>query len=147
MAATKKYMNIKTWSFAISGGSTVTLTGKTKFGLDYRGDLVEFYGDGDVFPSTVVLGTMNPQMTLDTADVGTAQMLPPGTRGTATAVLLDAKNTAGGVGSGELSVVMSGAVIGGNTLSGQHKQFFSGTVTVQAESADGVTSPLAITIA
>lgn len=147
MAATRKYMNLKTWSFAITGGSTITLTGKTKFGLDYKGDLVEFYGDGDKYPSTVVLGTTNPQMTIDVADVGTAQGLPPGTRGTATAVLLDAKNVAGGAGSGELSAVLSNAIVANNTLSGQHKQFASGTITVQAESTDGVTSPLAITIA
>lgn len=147
MSATKRYMNVKTFTFVISGGSTITLTGKTKFGLDYKGDLVEFYGDGDKFPTTVVLGTSNPQMTIDTADVGTAQSLPPGTRGVATAVISDAKNVAGGAGSGELSAVLSGAIVAGNTLTGQHKQFASGTITVQAESTDGVTNPLAITIA
>jgi hypothetical protein len=147
MSASRRYVNTKSFVFEIDGGATVTLTGKTRFGFDYRGNVIEFSGDGDRFPTTSVNDYMNPQMTIDAADVGTAQALTPGIRGTATAVVADAKNVTGGVGSGELSIVMSNAIVNNNSMTSQHRQFGTTTITMTAESADGLTNPVAVTVA
>jgi hypothetical protein len=148
MAATRRYMNCKTFTFTPISGSPLTLTGKTRVAIDFGGNLVTFSGDGDRFPTTIVNDMTAPTMSIDSADIGTlVTNFPPGTRGTAVAVISDAKNPAGGVGSGELTATLSNAVVHNSNANGQHRQFSTGTMDLQAESADGVTSPLAFVIA
>jgi hypothetical protein len=134
-------------SVVTSGGLAVTFTGVTQASIDMKGNLVMFSGDGDRFPTTKVNDFADPTITIQSADLTAIRSCLPGSACTLTVTIYDAKNVAGGVGSGELTVVLSNAIVSNNPITQQHRQFGSGSVEFQSWSSDGVTSPLATTFA
>lgn len=145
LAATKRYFNVK--SAVFTSGSAITFTGITNASIDRGGSLAKFSGDGDRFNTTVINDMNDPKVTVKSADLGAVSSCVPGMMGTLVLILMDAKNIAGGVGSGEITATLSNAVVSNSQATQGHKAFGDGTVDFNAYSADGTTSPLAFTIA
>jgi hypothetical protein len=146
MASSKRFMNWTGVGFTPTSGTLIAVTGVTSVTADNGGNLVDFSGDGDHYITTVVNDMTEPVFTIAAADIAALNQLTPGLRGTFFATFNDAKSRAA-VGSGALTYTVVGAVVGGNSGGGQHRQFGSSTVTIKTESPDGQTSPVSITAA
>lgn len=144
MAATKRFMNWTAVGFTPTGGSAQPITGVTSVSIDSGGSLAKFSGDGDRYNTTVVNDMNEPKISVQAADLGAIRANPVGTVGTMVATHNDARN---GTGDGAITYTLSNAVIESNTVSGSHRQFGQGTLTVSAFSPDGVTNPLSVSIA
>jgi hypothetical protein len=135
MSATKAQIN---WASVTFGSTAITRITTGGFGLG--GKLLKFKGDTDIYSSIIANVDNEPHATFTTADVGTMMGINPGTSGTLTATLNDAKAVTGGA----VIFTMSNAVFENADTTGQHAQFGTVTGTWQAYSSDGTTNPLAI---
>jgi hypothetical protein len=135
MSATKAQIN---WASVMHGSTAITRI--TTGGFGQGGKLLKFKGDTDVYSSIIANVDNEPHATFTTADVGTMMGINPGTSGTLTATLNDAKAVTGGA----VIFTMSNAVFENADTTGQHAQFGTVTGTWQAYSSDGTTNPLAI---
>ena len=144
VVSTKRQMNWTGVTFTPTLGTAVTMTGVTGVELDNGGNLLTFSGDGDRFPTTIVNDMNQPSFTLTCADTSAANQFTPGLRSVFTATFNDAKNQAA---TGALTFSATNSVVGGHTISGQHRQIGSNQVQIQCESTDGVTSPITVTVA
>jgi hypothetical protein len=138
MAATKRQMNWTGVGFTPSGGSLLAATGVQGVTLDMGGSLAKFSGDGDRYPTTVVNDFNDPTITVTTGDEIWLGTLTVGSRGVFVATHKDAKSAA----TGSITFTVTTAVIATISLGGQHRQFGSGSVTFNVESADGTTPPV-----
>lgn len=136
MAATKLQRN---WS-AVSHNS-VNITKVTNVSIDPGGKLIKFYGDGDLFPTTIVAQDSEPTASVDSGDIATIIGIAPGTTGTFTATHNDAKLAI----SGAIVYTLANAVARNASATGQRGQFGSATLTMDAFSSDGITNPLSFT--
>lgn len=146
MAATKRNMNVRASQFAITGGATISLTGVTNFGYDYGGSTQDFSGDADRYPTTIVNDMNVPSVSVTTADLAAANSLPPGTRGTYSCTVKDAKNPSSSALSGDIAVTLSNAIVSTNSATAAHRSFSSANLSIKAESTDGATNPLAFSV-
>lgn len=146
MAATKRNMNLRSTQFAISGGATITLTGVTNFGFDFGGSTQDFSGDADRYPTTIVNDMNMPTVNVTSADIAAAVSLPPGTRGTFSTIMKDAKNPSSSALSGDIAVTLSNAIVATNSATGAHRGFANASISIKAESTDGATNPLAFSV-
>ena len=144
MPATKRFLNWTGVTFTPLGGSPIPITGVTSVTIDSGGSLLKFAGDGDRYNTVVVNDFNEPTITVQAADLAAIRANPVGTVGTFTAVHDDARN---GTGSGAITYTLSNAVIASNTVKGAHRQFGQGTLTLSAFSGDGITNPLATSVA
>ena len=144
MSATKRSMNWTAVSFTPNGGTAATITGVSAITINAGSTLNKFAGDGDRYYTTVVNDMNDPTVTIQAADLASIRANPPGTVGTFTATLSDARN---GTGSGSIAYTLVNAVVADSVISGAHRAFGQGTLTLSAFSTDGVTNPLSTTIA
>jgi hypothetical protein len=136
MSATKAQIN---WTAVAFG--TVAITRVTNASVGQGGSLIKFKGDTDLYPTIIANVDSEPHMSITTADVGNLMNFGPGTAGTLTATLNDAKMAAGG----SVVFTMVNAVFENADTQAQHAQFGSVTGTWQAFSSDGSTNPLSFT--
>lgn len=136
MAATGLQAN---WT-AVSFNST-TITKVTSVSFDRGGQLVEFAGDVDQYPTLLANLQSKPRATVATADVGTLMGLAIGTKASLTATHKDAAKQS----LGDIVYTMSNAVLENVNAQGAYGQIGSGTATFRALSADGATNPLSFT--
>jgi hypothetical protein len=146
MAATasKRFMNWTGVTFTPTNGSPTLITGVVSIHIESGGSLARFSGDGDRYSTTVVNDFHDPTITIQTADLGSVSSFPVGTVGTFTATLNDARN---GAGTGAIVYTLTNAIVASNPVQGKHRQFGLGVLTMTAYSTDGVTNPLAVSIA
>lgn len=121
--------------------ASTAITRVTNASVGQGGSLIKFKGDTDLYPTIIANVDNEPHMSITTADVGTIQSIVPGTTGTLTATLNDAKGASGGA----VVFTLSNAVFENADTQAQHAQFGSVTGTWQGYSSDGSTNPMAIT--
>ncbi len=143
MSASKRFMNWSGVSFTPQGGQPLPISGVTVIEIETNGNLLKFSGDGDKFFTTVVTDVMDPTITVHAADVAAIRANPPGTVGTFTATLNDARN---GTGTGAITYTLTNAVVASANVRGSHRQFGQGILVLSSFSSDGLTNPLSITI-
>jgi hypothetical protein len=136
MSATKAQIN---WTAVNFGSTAITRVTAGMFGQG--GNLLKFKGDTDLYPSIIANVDNEPHALITTADVGTMMGFAPGTSGTLTATLNDAKAVSGGA----VVFTMSNAVFENAEANAQHAQFGTITGTWQAYASDGITNPVVIT--
>jgi len=124
------------WTNVQFGSTAITRVTTASFGQG--GSLIKFKGDVDQYPTIIANVDNEPHASITTADVGTVMGMNPGTVGTLTASLNDAKGASGG----GVDFAMTNSVFENADTQGQHAQFASVTATWQAYSSDGVTNPL-----
>jgi hypothetical protein len=144
MSATKRFMNWSGVAFTPVNGTLTTITGVTSVTIDSGGSLARFSGDGDRYVTTMVNDFNEPVVTIHSADLGSLRANPVGTVGTFSATHNDAKN---GVGTGAVTYTLANAVISACQVSGAHRQFGQGTLTLTAFSSDGITNPISTSVA
>lgn len=136
MSATKVNAN---WSSVSFAGTVITKI--TQGGFGKGGSVAKFSGDADIYPTTVANLMNEPHASFTTGDVGSAELLIPGTLGTLIATLADARLATGG---GVTYTVTNLAVLENVDSSGSHAAFASSNFSFQFFSADGTTSPVVI---
>jgi hypothetical protein len=141
MAISRAQINWTGVSFTPTGGSATSITRVTAGMFGLGGHLIKFKGDTDQYPTIIASPTQEPHASFTTADVGTMMGFSPGTGGSLTATLNDAKAVAGGA----VVFALANAVFENASAMGQHAQFATVTGTWQAYSSDGVTNPLSFT--
>jgi len=104
----------------------------------------KFSGDADHFPTTVVEDFRDPSISLTCADQAWIDTVALG--GMFTSVAATHKDAKGATG-GNITYTLSNAIAESSSDQGSHKAFGSGQVKFTGQSADGVTSPLAISLA
>ncbi len=140
MAATGKQMNWSAVAFTPVGGSLTPLNSIDGIDIDYGVTILGYSGDADIYHTLKVNNMNDPKMTCKTTN--TSQLTQfSGVFGQFTAKHLDAKLASGGA----VVYVLSNAIGGGVTVGGQHAAFGTGSITFEAYSSDGVTSPLSFT--
>jgi hypothetical protein len=140
MPATKRFLNWTGVTFTPTGQDPISITGVTSLTLqNHGGGLLKFSGDGDRYMTTVVPDVVEPEITLQSADMIALRSLPVGIAGTLSATHNDARN---GTGQGAITYTMANAVVASNTVLGEHRKFGRGTVTFAAFSGDGQTHPI-----
>lgn len=144
MSATKRFMNWSSVTFTAVNGSPTTITGVTSVTIDSGGSLARFSGDGDRYVTTMVNDFNEPLVTIHSADLASLRANPVGTVGTFSATHNDAMN---GVGTGAVTYTLANAVISACQVSGAHRQFGQGTLTLTAFSSNGVTNPISTSVA
>ena len=144
MSATKRYMNWSGVTFTPSNGTGTTITGVTSIAIESGSSIARFAGDGDHFVTTMVNDFNEPSVTVHAADLGALQANPVGTVGTFVATHNDARN---GASTGAITYTIANAVVTSLHLRGSHRQFGQGTLLLEAFSSDGVTNPVAISVA
>jgi hypothetical protein len=136
MAATKVQLNWTSVSFA-----STAITRVTSVQFSQGGELIEFAGDNDRFP-TVIANNMNrPKCSIASADVANLMNITPGTIGTINATQKDALASSGG----DIIWTLANGVHETTDDTGQFSQFASGTATFRSFSSDGATNPLSFT--
>lgn len=136
MAATGLQANWTAVSFA-----TGTITKVTSVSFDKGGQLVEFAGDVDKYPSLLVSLQSKPRATVASSDIATLMNLSPGAKGVLNATHKDAAGEEGG----DIVYAMSNAVLENVSSNGSYGQIGQATANFRAFAADGVTNPLAFT--
>lgn len=144
LSPTKRFVNWTATGFTPTGGTLQPYTGVRSVAFDPGGNLIKFSGDGDRYPTTIVNDMNEPSCTIQAADLASVRMSPPGTVGTVTATHNDARNGAQ-AGGGGIAYTLANAVVRNTPISGEHRQFGSGTVQFDAFSSDGLTNPLSAT--
>lgn len=144
MTATKRFINWSGVTFTPVGGQPTAIGGVTSVAIESGGSLAKFAGDGDRYVTTMVNDFNEPTVTIQAADLASLRANPVGTVGTLTATHNDARN---GTGPGAITYTMSNAVVASCQVKGAHRQFGQGSITFAAFSTDGVTNPLATSIA
>lgn len=140
MAATNLQMN---WSSValLVGNTTTTFTRVDTVNFDEGGQLIGYSGDANVYNVALVNSMNDPKATINTSNPGQLLTLTVGTAGTLTATLNDAKLAT----SGAINYTLANAVVSNVTNAAQHAQYGTGTVIMEAYSADGTTNPLGFT--
>ena len=111
MSATKAQINWTSVNFA-----STAITRVTNASVGQGGQLIKFKGDADQFPTIIAMVDQEPHASITTADVGTMMGFTPGTQGTLTATLNDAKLASGCAADSaqsELSAMLRGTVFEG----------------------------------
>ncbi len=140
MSATKRFLNWTGVTFTPTGQDPISITGVTSLGIQkHGGALLKFSGDGDRYMTTVVPDVIEPEITIQTADLTALRSIPVGTIGTLSATHNDARN---GTGVGAITYTLANAVVSANTHQGEHRKFGRGTIAFSAFSVDGQTNPL-----
>jgi hypothetical protein len=144
MPASKRHVNWSGVAFTPTAASAINITGVQNVEINPNGNLLEHSGDADRMPTTIINDYQDPEISVTHRDLNAQHSLPPGTRGAFAATHNDAKNgtTTGG---GAYAVALSNAIIANNPGGGGHRQWGEGTLSMKAESTDGITSPLAFT--
>lgn len=141
--ASKRFMNWANTSFAITAGTSVSITGVESVTPKENSEVITYEGDNDFYPSTTVCCGGKPMLIVQTADLGALLSLPSGTVGTFTTTRCDAKN---GIGSGAITYTFH-CMVSENSSDGKHKAFGMGTLELTGVSPDGTTNPLTTSVA
>jgi hypothetical protein len=134
-------MNWTGVTFTPAGGSAIPLKRVNSVNFDPGGQLLPYSGDGDRYPTAMVLAMSSPTASLSTSNISQISALAIGTVGTLVAIANDAVN---GIltGGGAITYTLINAVVAGTPWGGQHAQFGTANLTFQAYSSDGSTTPL-----
>lgn len=139
-----RYVNWSGVSFTPSGGTATPITRVRSVSVNPRPKVLTGSADADLYPTTKRVIYADPSVEVETEDISITSVLSVGTRGSFTATLLDAVNADG---TGAITVTLTGAIIVDGPWSDQHQAFGSVRIPMEAETADGVTPPLSISIA
>lgn len=139
-----RFVNFSGVTFTPSGGSAVVITEVQNIGYDPKAKLIQASGDADLYDTAVALVSIAPEITIESQNLIALQSLVPGTHGTLTYILHDFYN---GTGTGAITRTITGCVVGSPTQDSKHRQAATGRLVLQAFSADGITSPVAESIA
>lgn len=141
-----RYLNMSGVSFTPDGvgGVAVPILGVTTWDFDERGKTISGSGDADIGPSSKHLTESDPQVTIEFEHLAAARALSPGTHGTLRGTQQDADN---GEGTGAMEYVLSNCIIANRTIGQRHRQYGTSRLTVETSRPDGITHPLAITVA
>src|SRR5262249_45178829 len=124
------------WNSVAFAGTSLSRVTSVMF--DQGGELIEFSGDNDRYPTVIVNNVSRPRCTVTSGDVAALMNIAPGSSGTFTATQLDAKGASGGA----IAYTLANAVHESSSDTGSWGQFASGTATFRAFSSDGATNPL-----
>jgi hypothetical protein len=127
------------WS-AVTFNST-TLIKITQGHFNQGGQLLGFSGDTDIFPTTIINSMNNPTAGFTSGNIAQFQGISPGTTGTLSATLNDAKAQTGGA----IVYSLINATFQSADASASHGAYGTVTGTWLASSSDGQTSPLSFT--
>jgi hypothetical protein len=141
MAATKLQMNWASVALNVNNNNT-TITRIDSVSFNSGGELIDYMGDVDKFPTVIVNNRNRPSATVRSSDPAAVMALIAGA--TYTAFYATHKDAKGGS-SGDISYVMANAVIEAPSADGSHAAFGSATFTVRGTSSDGATNPLSFT--
>lgn len=151
MPDSKLKVNFRSTSFTPSGGSLTAIAGVQGIDFDPSGNLLKFSGDMDRYPTTIINDFIDNIVTITAGDVGAIRSLTPGTRGAMSTIHKASGNQLATSGAGSLDMTYTItnplAIIQNNPTSGQHRAFSTGRLIICAESSDGLTNPLATSIA
>jgi hypothetical protein len=142
--ATKRNVNWVNVTFTPSGGAAIVLNGVTQIQLPMGGKLLQFKGDNDLYPTTIVPDGAEPKATVTTADMVDVVSLPIGTVGSFACTIRDAKN---GIGTGAITYTAALAIVEDTTDAAQHAQFGVSQIVIMGVSPDGQTNPFVRTVA
>ena len=146
MSASRRQVNNRNSSFTPSGSTVILYQGVTSVAISGGGSILKLSGDGDRFPTTVMNDFSDPTVTVSLNDLASAQSAGIGARGVFSNTYKDARNQTATVGSGDAIINLTTAVIQNIDFSNEHRQYGKYTIMFAAESADGLTSPLSLTI-
>jgi hypothetical protein len=135
MAATKLQMN---WSAVSFAATPITKVNSVQ--VSNGGSLESYSADADQYPTVILHSMSKPRVSLTSGDIGNLRGFAEGATGTFLATHKDAKLQTGG----DLLYTVINAVIENIEGSGSHAQIGSGTMTMLAYSADGITPPISI---
>lgn len=127
------------WTGVQFASSTIKRVTQVRF--DRGGQLTEFAGDVDLFPSLLVSLSQRPSASVTSADVAALMTFVGGASGNFQATHKDAAGAAGG----DIIYTMTGAVVENVSSDGAHGQLGTATLTLRASAPDGVTNPLTFT--
>ena len=136
MAATKGQMN---WE-AVSWNS-VTITRVDNVAISMGGNLLDYAGDTDIYPTIQALSAVKPTVSITTSDPATLLGLVPGLSFPLNATWKDVKGAAGG----DVVFVIAGATFEGADATGAHGALGTAVASFKCVTADGITNPIGIT--
>ena len=131
-------MNLN-WTAVQHGSTAITTVTNAAFNLG--GNLIQFSGDTNIFNVVAAVGVNTPTASVTAADVGTLMGLTPGTSGSLTATLNDAKLAVGGA----VVFTMANATVQDSQMSAAHAAFATATTNWVGVSSDGATPPISFT--
>ena len=131
-------------TFTPSSGTTINFDGVTAITWDTSANTIEFSGDGDKFVSGLATVMQSRSVSITCANLAVVSAMIAGQTGTLVAIHNDAY---AGVGTGAMTYTLNNAKLGKRSLSGNHKQYGSAALSLEAYAPDGQTDPLTITSA
>lgn len=118
----------------------VPISRVTSMTFEQGGEVVDFLGDLDIYPSVSISPAVRPRASVTSAAAGILGSFSPGAVGTLVGTLVDAKLAIGG----SLLFTLSPAIFETSSVSGQHAQFAGATATWKSYSVDVVTNPYSV---
>jgi hypothetical protein len=144
--ADKRHVNVAPVTWLPVGGSLKTLTGVHGFRFSNNSENQKHSGDADHFYTFIVNTMQDPTITIRCRDLTFLYGLTVGQRGTLSATILAGKQLAAAAGGGfTLATATGAAFVQDFDFGADHRQYADGSFVVCGESADGVTSPFAVT--
>lgn len=142
MAGTNLQMNWGpvAYSNGTNNNNSIVFTRIDSVDINFGGTLLKYSGDLDRYPTVIINNDNNPSMSLRSSDPGTVMTLVPGTTGVIHATHKDAAKVSGG----DVVYIMINAVVESPSTSGSHAQFGTSSLSLQAYSSDGSTTPLSL---
>lgn len=146
MAASKRLMNFSSVGFTPAGGSLTVITGVQSIALDPNVEVLKASGDSDYYNSFAVAVSEDPQVTITSNQAALLDGVVEGAIGALTFTLNDARSGAGVAGGAKIYAI-SNVIYRGASRNAQHRQLTTVSYGFDMFSADGITSPIAITAA
>jgi hypothetical protein len=146
MSASGRYINWEGTSWTPSGGSATPITEVQDIQIAMRPEVRSGRGDADFFNTAKNVVGADPQITVNTQNVGVVKSLGLGARGSFTSTLNDANNLSG---SGAITVTVASpqAVVTDTGFGDAGQQYATARAVFDTYSLDGVTSPITYTVA
>lgn len=137
MSATKAQ---KGWTGVQFASTSIAHVQSVMFGKG--GSLIEYISDNSIIPTIIAVQQSRPHATIVSADVATLMGFAVGASGSLVATQPDILAAVGG----NIAWTLSNGVVANVDETGQWGAVATATMTVQAFSTDGTTSPLAFTL-
>lgn len=131
------------WSDVQVAGTAITEV--TDVQLRMQNNTIRGKGDIALYFTSVAVVGLHWVMQVTTEDVAAVSGLTPGAEGDSTATHKKEGNT-GAQATGDVTYTLTGSKITDIQTGGAHAQYGRATITVEAPSTDGATSPLGVSI-
>ena len=137
----KRYLNIKSFTFAPQGGSVITFLGCQQLTIAVNSSIMKASGDSDPGPSSIDMDYQEPVVSLKFEDIEAALIAPlDGKRGTVTAVVGLSGSSTGG-----MQIVLTPAVAITKQVSGAYRKYSDADMEFHGIFQDGA-DPLTCTL-